>query len=223
MTERPRDAWLSLDEAAARLGVARLRLREAIAAGVLRAQRDNRGFWRVQVEEDRDLPREIAAVGVAPEKLMEALFDEIEELTSALDERKTEVERLNAVAARQQALLERALTLAEAAPKLPASGDVERLAALNSRSQALVERSLASLEQREAALQHMSGLMDRALQTAAGLDAEVARQRETSQRQRALLDRVFEIARASLDRIGGEAARGGWFQRFRGRRPDGKV
>jgi excisionase family DNA binding protein len=218
MTDRPRDAWLSLDEAAARLGVARLRLREAIAAGVLRAQRDNRGFWRVQLEEGRELPREIAVV--APEKLIEALFDEIEELTGALDERKSEVERLDAVASRQQALLDRALALAEASSE--PSRDVERLAALNARSQALVERSLASLEQREAALQQMSGMMDRALDTAAGLDAEVARQRKASERQRALLDRVFEIARASLERLGGETPRGGWFQRFRGRRTDGK-
>ena len=63
----------------------------------------------------------------------------------------------------------------------------------------------------------MTGLMDRALDTVAGLDAEVARGRETAQRQRALLDRVFELARASLDRIAGEAPRGGWFGRLRGR------
>ncbi len=60
--------------------------------------------------------------------------------------------------------------------------------------------------------------MQRALDTVAGLDAEVARQRETSEKQRALLDRVFEIARASLDRLSPQTPRG-WFDRLRGRRP----
>ena len=221
MTESARDAWLSLNEAAARLGLSRLRLREAIAAGVLRAQRDNRGYWRVWVEENRDFAREIAAAQISPDKLIEALFDEIEELTSAHDERQSEVDRLSELAARQQALLERAIALAETSGEAKPAEEVNRLGALNERSQALVERAMTSLEQRETALHQMSGLMDRALETVAGLDAEVVRQRETSQRQRALLDRVFELARASLDRIAGESPRG-WFGRMRGRRPGGK-
>ncbi len=96
--------------------------------------------------------------------------------------------------------------------------EVERLAALNERSQALVDRTLASLESREQSLQQMNGLMERALDTVAGLDAEVTRQRETSQKQRALLDRVFELARVSLDRLAGEGPRAGWLERLRGRR-----
>jgi excisionase family DNA binding protein len=207
----PRDAWLSLDEAAARWGVSRLRIREAIAAGALRAQRDNRGFWRVYADEVGVL----SEVRVAPNQLLEIMFDEIEELTSALDERRQEVDRLGVVAARQQDLLERALTIAEAAPP---SGDIQHLAALNERSHLLLDGALASLEQRDAALQQMNGLMQRALDTTAGLDAEVARQRETSEKQRALLDRVFELARASLDRLATQH-RPGWFDRLRGRRP----
>ena len=39
------------------------------------------------------------------------------------------------------------------------------------------------------------------MRTASALDAEVARQTETSKRQRALLDRVFALAQASLDRF----------------------
>ena len=211
MTSPARDAWLSLDEAAARWGVSRLRVREAIAAGALSAQRDNRGFWRVRAENAVDF----AALRPPPEKLIEVLFDEIEELGGALDERRQEVARLAAVAEKQQALIERALSLAEAPA---AGGDVERLAALNERAQALTGRALASLENREQSLQQMSGLMERALGTVAGLDAEVSRQRETSEKQRALLDRLFEIARASLDRLGGEGPRGGWLNRLRGRK-----
>ena len=51
--DRAPTAWLSLDEAARRLGVSRLRLREAIAAGALPARRDNHGFWRVSLEQRR--------------------------------------------------------------------------------------------------------------------------------------------------------------------------
>jgi hypothetical protein len=207
----PRDAWLSLDEAAARCGVSRLRIREAIAAGALRAQRDNRGFWRVCDDGGGDL----ANVRVAPNQLLEIMFDEIEELTSALEERRQEVDRLATVAARQQALLDRALTIAEAAPP---QGDIQRLAALNERSHHLLDGALASLEQRDAALQQMNSLMQRALDTTAGLDAEVARQRETSEKQRALLDRVFQLARASLDKLATQPPRG-WFDRWRVRRP----
>ena len=45
------DAWLSLDEAAERLGVSRLRVREAIAAKAIAARRDNHGFWRVSLSD----------------------------------------------------------------------------------------------------------------------------------------------------------------------------
>jgi uncharacterized coiled-coil protein SlyX len=211
MTDRPRDAWLSLDEAAALWGVSRLRLREAIAVGALAAQRDNRGAWRVL----GPAPVDFATLRAPPEKLIEALFDEIEELSGALEERGQEVERLHALTARQQSLIERALTLAESAPLAP---DIQRLAAINEQSQALAERALTTLETREQALSQMNGLMTRALDTVAGLDAEVARQRETSEKQRALLDRVFELARASLDRLSGDSSRSGWLARLRRRK-----
>jgi len=211
MTDRPRDAWLSLDEAAALWGVSRLRLREAIAVGALAAQRDNRGAWRVLGQ----APVEFAALRAPPEKLIETLFDEIEELSGALEERGQEVERLHALTARQQALIERALSLAESAPAQP---EIQRLAALNEQSQALADRALTKLETREQALNQMNGLMTRALDTVAGLDAEVARQKETSEKQRALLDRVFELARASLDRLNSEATRSGWLARLRKRK-----
>ena len=210
MTSSPRDAWLSLDEAAARWGVTRLRLREAIAAGALPAARDNSGFYRVSADAEIDF----AALRAPADKLIEILFDEIEELTSALGERGQEIERYAALAARQQALLARALALAEAAPSLT---ETQRLTDLNERSQAFAERALASLEDRSRALGQMNGLMERALDTVAGLDAEVAHQQETSERQRALLDRVFNVARASLDKLAGDAPRGGWLGRWRGR------
>ena len=60
MTDDSSEAWLSLDEAAERLGVSRLRLREAIAANAIPARRDNRGFWRVSLA-DGAAPRYAAS------------------------------------------------------------------------------------------------------------------------------------------------------------------
>src|SRR5947209_19039538 len=65
--EGDRRAWLSLEEAAHRLGVSRLRLREGIAAGAVRAQRDNRGLWRVTLDDIPDwLIRRTASVKIEP-------------------------------------------------------------------------------------------------------------------------------------------------------------
>lgn len=219
MTEPSSDAWLSLDEVASHLGVTRLKVREAIAAGVLRAQRDNRGFWRATLGAARQASDRIAAAKVAPTQLVEILFDEVEEATAALAERNADVERLTALLDRQQELMERALRVAEHAQSQQTSVPAERLAALNARSQTLIDRALTELETRDAELSKVSGLLDRAMGAAAGLDAEVARQVEISRRQRALLDRLFAIAQAGLERFAA-SPRGGWFSRWRGPRGD---
>jgi hypothetical protein len=194
-----------------------LRIREAIAVGLLKAQRDNRGFWRVSFEEARAVSARMSAVEVAPAKLVEILFDEVEETTAALAERTADVERLTGLLDRQQALLERALQIAE--QKGDDGGAAERLAALNERSQALVDRALTELETRGQEFAKVNGFLDRAMQTASALDAEVSRQTETSKRQRALLDRVFALAQASLDRFS-PSPRGGWLSRWRAPRRD---
>jgi excisionase family DNA binding protein len=214
MTDPSSDAWLSLDEVASRLGVTRLRVREAIAAGVLRARRDNRGFWRVTLDAPEEAAARMASLRVEPTQLVEILFDEVEEMTAALAERSADVNRLTALVDRQQELLERALRAAEG-QQTPAPS--ERLAALNDRSQTLIDRALTELEARDAELSKVSGLLDRAMGAAAGLDAEVARQIEITQRQRVILDRVFAIAQAGLERLS-LSPRGGWFSRWRGSR-----
>jgi excisionase family DNA binding protein len=217
MTEPSSDAWLSLDEVASRLGVTRLKVREAIAAGVLRARRDNRGFWRVTLDAAEEAAERMGSLRVEPTQLVEILFDEVEEATAALAERSADVERLTALIDRQQELMERALKVAERAEGQQAPVPAERLAALNERSQTLIDRALTELEARDADLAKVSGLLDRAIGAAAGLDAEVARQIDISQRQRAILDRVFAIAQAGLERLA-LSQRGGWFSRWRGSR-----
>jgi excisionase family DNA binding protein len=214
------DGWLSLDEAARRLGVSRLRVREAIAAGALPARRDNHGFWRISLEHAPDAPARLAGARVAPQQLVELLFDEIEEMSALLGERSEDVAKLAAIVERQQTLMERMLRLAENAGPAEDGVPDDRLATLHERSQGVLDRALAQLETRDAELTRVTGVLDRAMDAATALDAEVARQTDISHRQRALLDRVFAIAQASVDRIA--PAGRGWFSRWRSGREDGK-
>src|SRR6187402_2646513 len=101
MPDTPGDTWLTLDEAAGRLAVSRLRLREAIAAGVFPARRDNRGFWQVLLGADlTGMNDRIEAARLPAEALVDLLFDEIEETNLLLADRDESLERLNALAAR---------------------------------------------------------------------------------------------------------------------------
>lgn len=218
MSDAADGAWLSLDEAAGRLGASRLRLREAIAAGAIPARRDNRGFWRVSLSDDIEAAKlRLRGARVAPQALVELLFDEIEEMNALLAERNGDIERMSRLVVRQQDLLERALLLTE----LPASGetsiDPERIVRLNERSQALIEQTLSKLETRDAEMAKMTGLMDRALTTVERLDAEVARQNDVARKQQALLDRVFALAHTSLERISGSRSGSGFLGRLRKR------
>ena len=216
MTDESSDAWLSLDEAALRLGVSRIRLREAIAADAVSARRDNRGFWRVSLTEGAGAAiRRIRETPADPSKLIELLFDEIEDLNALLDDRTASEALMAALIERQQILLDRALSLAE---KPAASGrDAERVAALQDRSQLLIEQTLGKIEARDAEVSRLTGLMDRALTTVAGLDAEVTRQADVAVKQQALLARLFQLAEISLDRIGGGEGGRGLFRRLRNR------
>jgi excisionase family DNA binding protein len=217
MTESSSGAWLTLDEAAERLGVSRLRLRQAIAANAIPAQRDNQRFWRLTLPDDlAAVRRSIETAKVHSQGLIDLLFDEIEDLNAHLSESASNEQRLAALAGRQQELLERALSLAENTSG-NAAVDIGRVARL--------ERSLASLDAKNAELATMTGLMDRALTTVAGLDAEVTRQRAVTDKQQALLERLFALAHENLDRLLA-APRRGLFGRIRarvGRPPDGRA
>jgi|HubBroStandDraft_6_1064221.scaffolds.fasta_scaffold670566_1 hypothetical protein len=216
MTDDSSEAWLSLDEAAERLGLSRLRLREAIAASAIAARRDNRGFWRVSLADDaRAAISRVKETRADPQQLVELLFDEIEDLNAQMSERAANEGRMAALIERQQTLLDRVLSLAERPSE---SGvDAERVASLQDRSQRLIEQALGKIEARDAEFSRLTGLMDRALTTAAGLDAEVTRQKEVAAKQQALLERVFHLAEQTLDRIGGRDGGRGLLRRLRDR------
>jgi excisionase family DNA binding protein len=217
MTDDSSEAWLSLDEAAERLGVSRLRLREAIAANAIAARRDNRGFWRVSLADGaRAATSRVQETRADPQQLIELLFDEIEDLNALMSERAAGEERMAALIERQQALLERALLLAER-PIESGLDAAERVVSLHDRSQQLIERAIGKIVASDAEFTRLTALMDRALTTAAGLEAEVTRQAEVAVKQQALLERVFHLAEVSLDRIGGRAGGRGLLTRLRDR------
>jgi hypothetical protein len=210
MSNAPSETWLTLDEAAALFGVGRLRLREAIAAGLLQGRRDNRGSWRVLLPDAvAGMAAKIHAERAAPEALVELLFDEIEEMNLLLAERDASLERLSAVAARQQEMLARALSLAETPAPAGASRDGARLAELNERSTALIETALDKLVRRDDDIAKLTGIVDRALTAMGGLEAELKRRDEVVERQKGLLERLFALANTRLERFAKSEPRGG--------------
>jgi len=219
MPDNSNDDWLSLAEAAKRLGVNRMRVREAIAAGAIGARRDNRSFWRVSLAADvSDVKRRMQDIRPKPEVLIELLFDEIEELDTDLAERDSSLERLDAVVARQQVTLERALSLAEKSENPGTSSDRGRLAKLSERSLLLLETTIGKIADRDADIAKLTSLLDRAFKNISGLEGEIGRHAEVVERQKSLLDRLFEIADKKLDRLSSSQAGGkGWLNRLRRR------
>jgi hypothetical protein len=200
MSDTP-DTWLSLDEAAGRLGVSRIRIREAIAAGLVSARRDNRGLWRVSLGGDLDQTRRrMETARLAPEALVGLLFDEIEEMNLLLADRDASLDRLKALVERQDGVIARALSLAEA-PPAGQSVDGARLSEANDRSLRLIETTLDKLAGRDADIGRLAGLVERSLTTIAGLEAEMTRQTQIAERQKGLLEKLFSLAETSIERF----------------------
>lgn len=218
VAETPEYERLTLGKAAERLGVSRMRLRQAIAAGVIEAQRDNRGFWRVSLPADLvDTKSKLRTFAVPPSALIELLFDEIEELNFDIADRDATVESLGAVAARQHVMLQRTMDLAQTtAPPGPAMSD--RLAGLNERSFKLLEETIGKLSDREADIVKFKGLLERALRRLSDFGGVVDRQTAEVERQRTALEHLFDLANSKLDALTSAAPhRRGPFSLWRGR------
>ena len=195
------ETFMPLAEAAARLGVSRLKLREAIAKGIVAARRDNLGRLRVDLTAaPADVAAATAGTGAPLEALMQALFDEIEELSADLEGAREENARLLDLAGAQAAALDRAAAALEARGE-----EAARLAGL-------VDRALGAAEDAEARAAAMRGTADRALAllegAAAALDrsrseterlsAALAEHRSTAGEQARMLDRLFSLSETAL-------------------------
>lgn len=104
--DRHEKSFLTVAEAAERLGTTRLRVREAVALSLLKARRDNEGRLRVDLPNDAALPKGKSA-DLEPEAVLEFLFDDIEELENEVAARDTQIATLTALLARQDEALER--------------------------------------------------------------------------------------------------------------------
>ncbi|MEM9009644.1 MAG: helix-turn-helix domain-containing protein [Pseudomonadota bacterium] len=224
-----RDDFLTVAEAAERLGVSRRRVREAIARGLLPARRDNELAWRVDVA---GAPEDLAAaLADAPESPAAALLDEIEELEADLLEREASVLALEGLAGRQQALLERttdalersrdesmrlsalldrALTVAEGAgPGLTPAAE----GALS-----LLDRTVTELEQSKAETGRLTALMERTLRATEALEAANREKAEIIRTQEGMVDRLFQLSERTLGLAGGRGpGRRGLVDRLFGR------
>jgi methyl-accepting chemotaxis protein len=197
------DSFLPLAEAARRLGLSRLKLREAIAKGVIHARRDNEGRWRVDMDAvPDDLAAAIAARPAAPEALMGALFDEIEELSADLETTQDMNERLARLAGAQSDALERLADTLDAR-----TAERDRLSSIAGRA----IDAATEAEARAAALQTTTdralGLLDRAAAAIETVKAEVTALRadaaakdDTIAGHGAQLDRLFTLSEQALEK-----------------------
>lgn len=163
-------SFLPLAEAAERLGLSRLKLREAIAKGVVPARRDNQGEWRVDLTTATDLTRQIKAVDIDPHVIMTLLFDEIEALTIERDTAVAERDRFAGIAGR-------ALDAAEAQGKALA-GTTERALTMLDRTVAALEAAKAELAAKDTHLSSQAQHLDRLFNLSEQAVANAAPQRK---------------------------------------------
>jgi hypothetical protein len=194
--------FLPLAEAAGLLGVSRLKLREAIAKGLLPARRDNEGRWRADLTAaPADLVAATALRPAPPEALMGALFDEIEELSAEAEATGAAQGRLADLVAAQAAALDRALTALEAR-----SAERDRLAHLTGRALAAADLAEARATALRATADRALALADRATVALEAAEAEAQRLRHeagtkdtTIEGQAGALDRLFALSENALD------------------------
>lgn len=215
------DGFLPLAEAARRLGVSRLKLREAIAKGVIPARRDNEGRWRADLSAaPPDLPAALAHHAAPPDALIEALFDEIEELSLERSEAETTRDRLAALVQAQATALDRATAAAETQ-----AAEATRLRSLAEQALTAAESAAARAEALQTAADRALALADRAGTALAAAQAEAATlEHRLSEKtaaiegQARLLDRLFSLSETALDTAGKAATPRGLWDRVIGRR-----
>ena len=176
--------FLSVAEAANRLGMSRIKIRDAAARGLIPSQRDNENRLRLDIS---DVGKgDLSGGKVDQAALMNLLFDEVEELSDDMRARLAEVDALRSIADRQADALDNA------------ASQIEQDAADKARLSDLLERTLAHLEGREgnddnARLADVSG---RALNALEATEDRLENSLSQNARFDALLERALEYAAA---------------------------
>ncbi|MEP2732541.1 MAG: hypothetical protein ABJN03_20190 [Ascidiaceihabitans sp.] len=176
--------FLSVAEAADRLGMSRIKIRDAAARGLIPSQRDNENRLRLDIS---DVGKgDLSGGKVDQAALMNLLFDEVEELSDDMHARLAEIDALRSIADRQADALDKA------------ASQIEQDAADKARLSDLLERALAHLEGREgnddnARLADVSG---RALNALEATEDRLESSLSQNARFDALLERALEYAAA---------------------------
>lgn len=194
--------FLPLAEAARRLGLSRLKLREAIARGVVAARRDNEGRLRIDLTSvPADLRGAMAAAPVAPEALMGALFDEIEDLSGDLEQANDTTDRMVRLAGAQADALERAARALESA-----TAERDRLGEIAGRALAAAEQAETRAAALSATTARALDLLDRSGRMMEGMKAEIDSLRsESGAREAAIaahaaqLERLFVLSEQAME------------------------
>ncbi|WP_419906413.1 hypothetical protein [Hoeflea sp.] len=192
--------FLPVGEAAQLLGLSRMRLREAIAKGILPAKRDNQGRLRVDLTSiPPDIDGQISGKGMAPSELLDALFDEVEELQGLLAERDREIGSIRQLLERQDGALEKSMELLDRHAGQSGHQDnrAEEMAAISDRAMAMLDETTAKLEAALGDNARYRQLLERALSlseaaTAPGRDSTELTQ--AADRAMNLLDRALKEA-----------------------------
>jgi excisionase family DNA binding protein len=195
------DGFLTLADAADRLGLSRLKLREAIAKGVIAARRDNEGRWRVDLTAvPHDVKGATAAVPADPAALMSALFDEIEELGQDLAQSQDTTARLTALAGTQADMIDRLTTLIESR-----TAERDRLGHIAGQALTAAEEAETRAAHLQTTADRALSLLDRAAGTLEGVKSDIARlTQESADKDRqiadhgARLERLFALSEQAL-------------------------
>ncbi|MGI9493065.1 MAG: hypothetical protein ACR2QF_11765 [Geminicoccaceae bacterium] len=163
--------FLSVAAAAERLGLSRLKVREAAARNLIPSRRDNQDKLRLDLSR-RPLPDlGDGAMGedAPPAMLMDLLFDEIEELHADLADAEMERTALRDLAGRQAEALDRAADRMErdAAQKARLSTLLDRALSAGERLELGIAERDRTIEHRNATIEQSLNMSERAVVLAA--------------------------------------------------------
>ena len=197
------DSFLPLAEAASRLGLSRLKLREGIAKGVVPARRDNEGRLRVDLGSvPSGVKAAIYAAPALPADLMGALFDEIEELSADLEASQVLTDRLVAVAGAQADTLDKVTAALEARTL-----ERDRLGDIAGRALTAADDAEARAAALKTTTDRAMGLLDRATGALEAVQTDMARiKADAADKDQMIaghgvqLDRLFSLSEQALEK-----------------------
>lgn len=211
--DRGRDnsaSFLPLAEAAERLSISRLKLREAIANGAVPARRDNQGEWRVDLTDIQSFPHQDNGIETTPDVLMGLLFDEIEALCLELQNSSSLTERLTGLAGAQHVALEKATAALD-----KVTSERDRFASVAGRALDAAGLAGAQVAALGSTADRALGLLDHATHALeqARVDAAVKDQQIAAQNGQ--MDRLFTLSEQAVTKAG-RANSPGWIARIFG-------